>query len=516
MAVKEGYDVLRLIEHNQVCYVSSEYVEGKPLTRWIKYHPCIEKRRFLQLVDSITGQLSQIHRCRGNPCYRYVNPYSIIVSEDGKPSFLDINAKSNAGQLRIMKRRTVREHFLPPDEPYYQKESIELDIYGLGRTLQYLLSETDIEPPLGRSEEARFQKIISKCLGRHSKKIFHNVSDIQRMIPKYRQSKKKKTRGSYIKAAVTVLGVCTALGLTAGGGFMALNSITPLSEVKNTETRRGIEKERTDTKRAGIEAADAGKEKFTEEKHDSDKAQEEQLNMELGMVYFLKLKDYGKSREYFKKADDNMLAGDMAVIAGSLAGDGTEARKLREALSEAESEAEKQSNDEMGERADYYLCLLRGYVFLAEDEDLKNVLRLGEKCRYNADQERLAEITGYLALAHEGMGEYEEAVNMYNEQMKYEKSGKMREEIYKKTAYLLEQSGKNGRAQEVLRKGIEEINTSLELRTAYIGMMLKNPEIERTLCIQSIREQLKELPELAEHEEFLKLMREHGIKVEGE
>lgn len=508
MAVKEGYDVLRLIEHNQVCYVSSEYVKGKTLTQWIKYHPCIEKERFLQLVDSITGQLSQIHRCRGNPCYRYVNPYSIIVSEDGKPSFLDINAKSNAGQLRIMKRRTVREHFLPPDEPYYQKESIELDIYGLGRTLQYLLSETDMEPPLGRSEEARFQKIISRCLGRHSKKIFHNVSDIQRMIPKYRQSKKKKARGNNIKTVVTVLGVCTSLGLAAGGGFIALNSIKPLSEVKNTEIRKDAE--------TGIESANTEEEKFTEEKNNSDKAQEEKLNMELGMVYFLKLKDYGKSREYFKKADENALAGDMAVIAGCLAGDKTGAYKLREALSEAESEAEKQSNDEMREKADYYLCLLRGYAFLAEDEDLKNILRLGEKCRHNADQERLAEITGYLALAHEGMGEYEEAVNMYNEQMKYEKSGKIREEIYKKTAYLLEQSGKNGQAQEVLRKGIEEINTSLELRTGYIGMMLKNPEIERTLCIQSIREQLKELPELAEHEEFLKLMREHGIKVEGE
>lgn len=496
MAVKEEYDVLRLIEYNQVCYVSSEYVKGKTLIQWIKYHPCIEKEMFLQLIESITGQLSQIHRCRGNPCYRYVNPYSIIVSEDGKISFLDINAKSNTEQLRLMKRRTVREHFLPSDEPYYQKESIELDIYGLGRTLQYLLSETDPEPPLSRKEEARFQKIISRCLSRHSKKLFQNVSEIQRLIPKYRQSKTEKPKGNSIKLSMALLGICAAACMTAGG-ITVVNSIKPVSEVQGEEKPDGS--------------------KYMQEEQGSfENTEEEQLSMELGVVYFLELMDYEKSREYFKKVDESDLADSMAVIAGCLAGNGTGPSELRDALSRAETEIEEQGDELAGEKTDYYLCMLRGYVFLSEEGDLKSILRLGEECVQDAQQERLAEITGYLALAHEGLGDYEEAVRMYSEQMKYESSEKVRETIYKKTAYLLEQSGKNGQAQEILRQGIEEIKTSLELRTDYIGAMLKNPEIERELCIQSIKEQLKELPELAEYEEFVKLMKENGIRVEGE
>ena len=187
LGTKEGYDVLRLIEHDQVCYVSSEYVRGNPLPRWIKYHPCIEKGELFRMIGDIAGQLSRIHRCRGNPCYRYVNPYSMSMSEDGRVGLLDVNAESNSGQLRLMQRRTVREHFLPPEEPYYQRASVELDIYGFGRTLQYLLSETETEPPLRKAEEVRFQKIISRCLNGHSKKTFQNVSDIQRMIPVYRQ-----------------------------------------------------------------------------------------------------------------------------------------------------------------------------------------------------------------------------------------------------------------------------------------------------------------------------------------
>ena len=31
MGEREGYEVLRLIEHNQKCYISSDYVEGSHL-----------------------------------------------------------------------------------------------------------------------------------------------------------------------------------------------------------------------------------------------------------------------------------------------------------------------------------------------------------------------------------------------------------------------------------------------------------------------------------------------------
>ena len=39
VAEKEGYDVLRLIEHGRTCYISSEYVEGQILAEWIRLCP---------------------------------------------------------------------------------------------------------------------------------------------------------------------------------------------------------------------------------------------------------------------------------------------------------------------------------------------------------------------------------------------------------------------------------------------------------------------------------------------
>lgn len=66
MSSKEGYDVLRLIEHGQSCYISSEYVKGCILAVWLRYHPNLSKDRLLEWIQDITRQLGLIHRCRGN------------------------------------------------------------------------------------------------------------------------------------------------------------------------------------------------------------------------------------------------------------------------------------------------------------------------------------------------------------------------------------------------------------------------------------------------------------------
>ena len=177
MAAKDSYDVLRLIGHGKNSYVSSENVMGTPLIYWLKYHPHLEKERLFQWMRVIAEQLEQFHKCRGKPCYQYVNPYSVIVTEEKELYFLDLGAESNEEMLRKMQQRSVREYFLPREDAYYQRASIALDIYGIGKTYQYLLSETEQEPPLTKREIIKLQKLISKCLDRHSKQVFQKVSD---------------------------------------------------------------------------------------------------------------------------------------------------------------------------------------------------------------------------------------------------------------------------------------------------------------------------------------------------
>lgn len=190
MKEKNGYDVLKLVMHNNRCYVSTDYVMGKPLIYWLKYHPDIPKELLYNWIREIIQSLDNFHQSQGNPSYQYVNPYSVIVSEEQKLFLLDVGSRKHDDMLHLMRRRYVREHFLSPDNQYYQKVSMREDIYGLGKTLQYIMASVEVVPPLSRWEERRFQKIISKCLSQTSKKSYQSIREISEHFPKRKEKVK--------------------------------------------------------------------------------------------------------------------------------------------------------------------------------------------------------------------------------------------------------------------------------------------------------------------------------------
>ena len=79
MAEKGEYDVLRLIQHNQVCYISSGCIRGAPMINWLKYHQGMPKEEFMRIIRLLAKQLDNIHKCRKKKYYQYVNPYSVIM-----------------------------------------------------------------------------------------------------------------------------------------------------------------------------------------------------------------------------------------------------------------------------------------------------------------------------------------------------------------------------------------------------------------------------------------------------
>ena len=124
-----------------------------------------------------------------------------------------MQAGSNEDLLRLMRRKSIREHFLPPEEPYYRKASVALDAYGLGRTIQYLLAMSEPDPPLGRRETAKLQKLISRCLKLSSGKPIQSISEIRKYIPVYQETQKRAIqKGRKILVAAALLTALGALG----------------------------------------------------------------------------------------------------------------------------------------------------------------------------------------------------------------------------------------------------------------------------------------------------------------
>lgn len=467
MTGKEGYDVLRLITHGQTCYISSEYVEGRILAGWLKSNPNITKEQLFSLIREITNQLSMIHKCRKKPYYQYVNPYSLVVTEDGMLYFLDLEAGSNEKRLRFMQRRIVRECFLPKDEAYYQRGSAKLDIYGLGKTIQYLLATAMPTPPLSGREERRFLRIILKCLNDQIKTSYQNAADIRRNIPQY---KKKAEHTPVIRKRLVM----------AAGVTVILSAAWKLKETQGL-LGTGAEAELSDMTQESFQQESTLKERETQEETLILMRGSGEAYMDLALAYILDLEDYEKGLYYLDKIQEYAEAVNLKDVAEALMGKEKEPEVLEESLSNLEEKADK---DPTGR---YDRCLIRGYGLLNTEQALEEILRLGRRCLNKADgEEEMKEIQEYMALAYENMAE------IYIDSGLYEK------------------------AKEICIQGIEELGGSEKLTIAYMRLMCQDETIGRDICAQTIQEYILKTPEILESEGLKELMREYEIQIEGD
>lgn len=515
-----GYEVLRFIEHNQKCYISSDYVEGTTLIQWLKYHPNLTKKQLFLWIQNLTDQLECIHKYRGNPCYQYVNPYSVIVTEDLTLHFLDMSVESNEKMLVQMNRRSVRENFLPPDVNYYQAASIELDIYGLGRTIQYLLSVTDPVPELNRRETAKFQKVISRCLNGHSKRAFKKMSEIRKEIPNVTGDKSKDKKIWTKKKMVMVIAGIMLLTATVtvrgiqkkGDDKKAKIQTENLDASKNSRTLGAEKMKETEENKSGRSGTEPEREAFV-------KAQRA-----MGLLYFLELEDYEKSIQAFCDAGEDQMSENLAALVRYVAGiEADEGVNVSGGGSLSDSEEEinhifREIEEWMPEESklDYERCLVRGYAVEESEEHAKAILRIGRKILDEKPEEKVTrECTSYMASAAETDGDWDTALEMYTDMLGWEDETK-KEDIYQKLVKLQEEKGDKDQALEICRKGAEELKNSRRLKILYMRMQCSDSDISREICAQTVREYLTQIPEIQDEAEFQKLMQEYGIVVEGE
>ena len=317
MEEKRNYEILKFVMHGDKCYMSTDIVKGKPLIVWLKYHAHITKEQFYEWARQIIADLDHFHRCRGNPCYQYVNPYSVIVGEDRKVYLLDLASKEQEDMMHLMQRRYVRENFLSPENQYYQKSEEKEDIYGFGKMIQYVLSSVELEPELKFLESVRIQKIITRCLDKQGKKRYQKLSDLSGQF-----SLSEKRNGSkkimYVMIALAVIGL---LGLS---GNRIVSCISGQSRRQG-----GQDTKLADTERKEDMKAQAYQEQFQELKEqwetgrkellDESSKREQELLYDLAFVYFSQMKDYEVCSRYLEEMKEpDAFAKDMVRLCGMM------------------------------------------------------------------------------------------------------------------------------------------------------------------------------------------------------
>ena len=120
-----------------------------------------------------------------------------------------------------------------------------------------------------------------------------------------------------------------------------------------------------------------------------------------------------------------------------------------------------------------------------------------------------------MAASREKLEEYEAAADMYAQLLETAGEDEERLEYFGKAAALYEECGRGDMALEICIRAVEEFPQERILKLLHIRLLCQDTSIDRPVCAQTIREYLGQDPALKDSEEFQKLQKEYGIRVEG-
>ena len=474
---EKGYEVLKMIMRLDRCYIASDYVIGVPLPVWMNEHKVIMKETLFYWVHEILDMLNQFHKSRGEPYYQYVNPYSVIIDREGKLHLLDLGSAQQSHLIHLMQKRPIREHFLSPENQYYQKPGLSEDIYGLGKTIQYILAMEEISPPLTKKEEKKFRKAISRCFTKNSKKRFQTVQEVSEHLPKMKKTEDKKKK-SYV-----ILVILCVLIVTAGIRMKLLSS-------KDKEMKPA----------PSIEEIDEKKEK-----------KDPEMWMEMGFFYFLESEEYEKAEKCFAEFGKTKGYGkDMDVLCKWFL---DPSAYSEEDVKELLVKMKKNSPVDVDDR--YYAVLLKGLVQLADNELEEDKIEVALHCldsfKNQEDEKAELEVVEILASAYERKNDYIEAVKYYERILSTEEEVEKRATLFLKIANLYEQEGDYAKASEECNLGLAENETDSDLWLLLLRIYCESEGVDPSVVTYTAAEAIQKVEGFEQNEEFLKLKEQYNV-----
>ena len=169
---KSYYEVIKFLDHGDSSRVTMDVVKGELLANRVRAAPETTKNLVFSWFYQLLSQMIQYHRCYNNRSYRYLNPFSVVITEENEVLLLDIDAPSNHFVLKQLQTPSMREHFLKTTIQPTEENKVRYDIYCFGKTIQYVLASSESVISLNKREELKLLKLVEKCFEENSKKAY--------------------------------------------------------------------------------------------------------------------------------------------------------------------------------------------------------------------------------------------------------------------------------------------------------------------------------------------------------
>lgn len=517
MTERTEYAVLRFVDKNGYCHMVSDYVKGSSIAGYIKEHPRMERQHFFHLLSQITTVALQYSKWQDEDSYGYMNPYAFILAGE-ELTMLDTKDEENEEVIAFMQKKNIRSLFMRPHRVLTLKMNFDDDMYGLGKTLQFLAAKCELIPKMSRREEKILKRVISKCLD-EKKKSVKDLKEVNRELRQLEGTENKKNTGRGVKRVIIVVSAGAVI-LVSAAFLRGDADNTAYAGRKKADMVRAHEVNVKDEAENSDEAA-ALKE-VSQEYIDAE--------LELGLLYFTELGDRQKAVSCMEEVENSSgLAQIYLKIFSFLQQEKNETYIGRELEQTLESGQEQLKEYQTGtkdweeKQVLYEMPFLRAYGLLdtgtAAEKSIELCSGLLENEKWRLVQQgdgRESEIRICLAGAYEKVGDEERALEEYETVKGLEHDKKVQEQIFVKLADLYDKTKQPEKVWETLKEGTQKVADSEVLWLHYLRQCCADTGIERAACADYIKQALEAIPQLTENEEFKKLQKEYEITVEGE
>ena len=417
--LEKMYEVLKFVEYGGYCRRSMDCVHGMLLIDRMKNEAVVDKAVLFGWFRKMAVCAEQYERCGEGQNYKYLNPYGIVLSDEGEVLFLDTESRENAEVMKQMQKRAVRSHFIRPVYEMDTCGSREPDLFGYGNTLRFMLAYMKVVPALTKREEIRLFRICGKCIGETRKK-YSSFLQVLKELPTVRNKTEKtdkKRVGVWSGIAAGAAG-CILAAVYMGDAHTDLavsNGEKITGEDIKTDTGTDIETIETDveTTKTGSETTELGVE-MTET-------------------------DMGKDKRANREAE----------VRSDRDGD-TENEERKKDTADAD-EVKKNVTDESG-KTDAAAEWMELYLDQHTDSGNQKAIEIGEKARLS--------VLWKLADAYERSGMKTEQIQTYGQLIEWEQDPIQLEEAGVRKMKLEAAQGDYKQAAETGKKVLERIEAS--------------------------------------------------------
>ena len=219
----------RIFEENGEVYLVREYIEGMSLAQMVLQKGGISEAEICRISRKICQTAEQFQNPDEPMIHRDIKPENIVVTPGGEVVFIDF------GTMRSYKKDGSRDTFVvgtrgtaAPEQYGYTQTDQRTDVYAIGQTMLYMVSESYEMNQLSEcAVSRRMKKIIEKACSFEPGKRYGDAAQLRRAVEKCQANNRKKV---YKKAGAV-------FGLIAAGYILAILSLDgTVIENKRIET----------------------------------------------------------------------------------------------------------------------------------------------------------------------------------------------------------------------------------------------------------------------------------------